>query len=81
MKLLACIIVISLCDVVAAGCEQQAAGSGGIGAMLGGIIIWLWCRCHQSQCRSSVDSGHGLVHIDLELGGAAESEESTSTPV
>ncbi len=81
MKLLACVIVISLCDAVAAGCEQQAVGSGGVGAVLGSIIVWLWHRCHRSQCHSSVDSGHGLVHMDLELGGGAESEESAGMPM
>ncbi len=81
MRLLACIIVICLYDVVAAGCEQQAAGSRGVGVVLGGIVVWLWRHCHRSQCRSSVDSGRGLVQVDVELGGGAESKEWTSMPV
>ncbi len=76
MQLLACVVWIILCSMVMAGCEQQVAGSSGIGAILGGIVVWLWHHCHQSYCHSAVDGGQGLVHVDLELGRGAESEES-----
>ncbi len=74
----------ALCGIVVAGCEQQAAGSSGVGAVLGGMVVWLWHRCHRSQCWSAVDGGHGLVHLDLELSENAGSEGSASedgTPV
>ncbi len=80
----ALIIWSAWCSVVVAGCEQQAAGSGGVGAVLGGVVVWLWRRCHRSQCQSAVDSTRGLVHVDLELGESAGSEGSASdsgTPV
>ena len=80
----ALVIWSAWCGVVVAGCEQQAAGSGGVGAMLGGVVIWLWRQCHRSQCRSSMDGDQGLVHLDLELGEGACSEGSagdSSTPV
>ncbi len=72
------------CGVVVAGCEQQAAGSGGVGAVVGGVAVWLWRRCRRSQCRSSIDGSRGLVHVDLKLGEGAGSEGSTGdsgTPV
>ncbi len=84
MRLLAFIMWSILCGMVTAGCEQQAAGSGGIGAILGSVVVWLWRRCCRSQCQSAVDGGQGLVHVDLELGGNAGSEESvgdSGTPV
>ncbi len=84
MRLLAFVIWSTLCSLVVAGCEQQAAGSGGIRAVLGGVIVWLWHRCHRSQCRSAVDSSRGLVHVDLELGENAGSEgsiEDSGTPM
>ncbi len=83
-RLLALIIWSAWCGVVVAGCEQQAAGSGGVGAVLGGVMVWLWHRCHHSQCRSIVDSNRGLVHVDLELGESVGSEGLTGdsgTPV
>ncbi len=73
-----------LCGIASAGCEQQAAGSGGIWAILGGIVVWLWRRCRNSQCQSAMDGGRGLVHIDLELGenmGAEDSVGDSSTPM
>ncbi len=82
--LLALVVCSAWCGVVVARCEQQVAGSGGVGAVLGGVAVWLWPRCRRSQCRSSVDSNRGLVHIDLELGGSACSEGSagdSGTPV
>ena len=82
--LLALIILSAWCGVVVAGCEQQAAGSGGVGAVLGGVVVWLWHRCHRSQCRSAVDGNRGLVRVDLELGECAGSEGSagdSGTPV
>ncbi len=84
MRLLACIVWSILCSVVTAGCEQQAAGSGGIGAVLGSVVAWLWHHCCQSQCRSAVDGGQGLVHVDLELGeitGSKESVGDSGTPM
>ncbi len=80
----ALIIWSTWCSVVVAGCEQQAAGSGGVGAVLGGVVVWLWCRCRRSQCQSAVDGTRGLVRVDLELGESAGSEGSagdSSTPV
>ncbi len=82
--LLAFIVWSAWCGVVVAGCEQQAAGSGGVGAVLGGVVVWLWHRCRRSQCRSAMDSNRGLVHVDLELGESAGSEDpvgDNSTPV
>ncbi len=71
-----------LCGCVLAGCEQQAAGSGGIGAVLGGVLVCLWRHCRRSQCRSAVDGGRGLVRLDLELGENAVSEVGEDgTPV
>ena len=64
----------ALCGFVVAGCEQQAAGSGGVGAVLGGMVVWLWRRCHCSQCQSAVDGSRGLVHLDLELSENTGSE-------
>ncbi len=83
-RLLALVVWSALCGIVVAGCEQQAAGSGGVGAVLGGVVVWLWHRCRRSQCWSTVDSGRGLVHLDLELGENACSEGSAGedgTPV
>ena len=80
----ALIIWSAWCGVVVAGCEQQAAGSGGVGAVLGGVVVWLWRWCHRSQCWSSVDGNRGLVHVDLELSESAGSEGSvgdSGTPV
>ncbi len=76
MRVLAFIMWCILCGVATAGCKQQAAGSGGVGAVLGGVVVWLWCRCRRSQCQSAVDGGRGLVHVDLELGGSTGSKES-----
>ncbi len=75
MRVLALVMWSVLCGVAAAGCKQQAAGSGSVGAVLGSIVVWLWCCCHRSQCRSAVDGGQGLVHVDLELGENAGSED------
>ena len=50
MRLLAFVVWSALCGMVVAGCEQQVAGSGGVGAVLGGIVIWLWRHCRRSQC-------------------------------
>ncbi len=78
------IIWSAWCSVVVAGCEQQVAGSGGVSAVLGGVVVWLWRRCRRSQCRSAVDGTRGLVHVDLELGESVGSEGSagdSSTPV
>ena len=83
-RLLALIIWSTWCGVVVAGCEQQAAGSGGVGAVLGGVMVWLWRRCRHSQCRSVVDGNRGLVRVDLELSESVGSEGSTGnsgTPV
>ncbi len=83
-QLLALIIWSAWCGVVVAGCEQQAAGSGGVGAVLGGVVVWLWRRCRCSQCWSAVDGNQGLVCVDLELGESAGSEGSagdSGTPV
>ncbi len=82
--LLACIVWSTWCGVVVAGCEQQVAGSGGVGAVLGGVVVWLWRRCRRSQCRSTVDGNRGLVHVDLELGENTGSEDlvgDNGTPV
>ncbi len=84
MRLLAFVVWSALCGAVTAGCEQQAAGSGGVRAVLGGVIVWLWCRCQRSQCQSAIDGSRGLVHVDLELGENAGSEDSvgdSGTPV
>ncbi len=84
MWVLAFIVWAILCSVVTARCEQQAAGSGGVRAVLGGIVVWLWCCCCRSQCRSAVDGGRGLVHVDLELGekvGSADSVIDSGTPM
>ncbi len=84
MRVLAFIVWSILCGVASAGCEQQAAGSSGVRAILGIVVVWLWCRCCHSQCWSAVDGGQGLVHIDLELGenvGAEDSVGDSSTPV
>ena len=62
--------------IVVTGCEQQAAGSGGVGVVLGGVVVWLWHRCRRSQCRGAVDGGRGLVQLDLELGENAGSKGS-----
>ncbi len=75
-RLLALMIWSTWCGVVVAGCEQQAAGSGGVGAVLGEVVVWLWRQCRRSQCRSSMDGNRGLVHVDLELGESACSEGS-----
>ncbi len=83
-RLLAFVIWSALCSLVVTGCEQQAAGSGGVGAVVGGVVVWLWRHCHRSQCRSAIDSSQGLVHMDLELGENAGSEGSirdSGTPV
>ena len=80
-QLLALIIWSAVYGIVVAGCEQQAAGSGGVGAVLGGMLVWLWRRCRRSQCRGTIDSGHGLVQLDLELGENAGSQGSAGTPV
>ncbi len=84
MRLLAFVIWSTLCSLVVTGCEQQAAGSSSVGAVVGGVVVWLWRRCRQSQSRSAVDSSRGLVHMDLELGENAGSEGSigdSGTPV
>ena len=84
MRLLALVVWSVVCGVVVAGCKQQAAGSGGVGAVLGGIVVWLWRRCHRSQCWSAVDGSRGLVRVDLELGEGAGSEglaDDSGTPV
>ncbi len=73
-----------MCGIVVAGCEQQAAGSGGVRAVLGGIVVWLWRRCRRSHCQSTVDGGRGLVRVDLELGegtGSEGSADDSRTPV
>ncbi len=57
MQLLAFIVWSILCGVVTAGCKQQAAGSSGIGAVLGGVVVWLWRHCRRSQCQSAMDGG------------------------
>ena len=78
------IIWSTWCSVVVTSCEQQAAGSGGVGAVLGGVVVWLWHRCRRSQCQSAVDGTRGLVRVDLELGESAGSEGSagdSGTPV
>ncbi len=75
IRLLAFVVWSFLCGAVTTGCERQAAGSGSIGAILGGIVVWLWHRCHQSQCQSAVDGSQGLVHMDLELGENVGSED------
>ncbi len=83
-QLLALIIWSAWCGVVVAGCEQQAAGSGGVGAVLGRVVVWLWHRCCRSQCQSAMDGNRRLVRVDLELGESAGSEGSagdSSTPV
>ncbi len=83
-RLLALMIWSALYGLVVAGCEQQAAGSGGVGAVLGGVVVWLWRRCRCSQCRSTVDGSRGLVHLDLELSENVGSEGSAGedgTPV
>ncbi len=82
--LLALVVWSAVCGIVVAGCKQQASGSGGVGVVLGGVVVWLWRRCRRSQCRSAVDSGRGLVHLDLELSENAGSEDSAGkdgTPV
>ncbi len=77
MKWLPALIIWSAwCSVVVAGCEQQAAGSGGVGAVLGGAVVWLWHRCRRSQCQSAMDGARGLMCVDLELGESAGSEGS-----
>ncbi len=83
-RLLALIIWSAWCGVVVTRCEQQVAGSGGVGAVLGGVVVWLWHRCRHSQCWSTVDGNRGLVRVDLELGESAGSEGSagdSGTPV
>ncbi len=83
-QLLALVVWSALCGIVVAGCEQQAAGSGGVRAVLGGVVVWLWHRCHRSQCQSTVDGSCGLIHLDLELGenvGSEGSASEDSTPV
>ncbi len=78
------IIWSAWCGVVVAGCEQQAAGSGGVRAVLGGVMVWLWHQCHRSQCRSTVDGNLGLLRVDLELGESAGSKglaSDSGTPV
>ncbi len=72
--LLALVVWSAVCGLVVTGCKQQAAGSGGVGAVLGGVVVWLWRCCLRSQCRSAVDGSQGLVHLDLELGENAGSE-------
>ncbi len=82
--LLALIIWSAVYGVAVTGCEQQAAGSGGVGVVLGGVVVWLWHRCRCSQCQSTVDGGRGLVQLDLELSENAGSEGSAGedgTPV
>ncbi len=84
IRLLAFVVWSSLCGTVTAGCEQQAAGGSSVRAVLGGVVVWLWRRCHRSQFRSAVDGSRGLVHMDLELGENAGSEDSvgdSGTPV
>ena len=84
MRLLALVIWSVIYGVIVAGCEQQAAGSGGVRAVLGSVVVWLWRHCRRSQCRGAVDSGRGLVQLDLELGENAGSQGSAgedSTPV
>ena len=81
VQLLALVVWSAVYGVVVMGCEQQAAGSSGVGVVLGGVVVWLWRHCHRSQCRGTVDGGHGLVQLDLELGENAGSEGSASTPV
>ena len=39
MKILALVIFIITFEAVVGRCEQQAAGSGGVGTMLGGVVI------------------------------------------
>ncbi len=75
--LLALVVWSAVYGVVVAGCEQQAAGSGGVGAVLGGVVVWLWQCCHCSQCRGAIDGGRGQVHLDMELGPDAGSEDMT----
>ena len=84
MRLLALVIWSAVYGVVVAGCEQQAAGSSSVGAVLGGVVVWLWRHCRRSQCRGTVDGGRGLVQLDLELGENADSQGSAGkdgTPV
>ncbi len=79
--LLALVIWSAVYGVAVVGCEQQAAGSSGVGAVLGGVVVWLWHRCHRSQCRSAIDGSRGLVQLDLELGENVGSEGKDGTPV
>ncbi len=84
MRLLALVIWSAVYGVVVTGCEQQAAGSGGVRAVLGGVVVWLWQCCRRSQCQGAIDGSHGLVQLDLELGENAGSQGSASedgTPV
>ena len=74
VQLLALVVWSAVYGVVVAGCEQQAAGSGGVRAVLGSMVVWLWRRCRRSQCRGAVDGSRGLVQLDLELGENAGSE-------
>ena len=84
MQLLALVIWSAVYGIVVAGCEQQAAGSGGVGAVLGSVVVWLWQRCHRSQCRGAIGGGRGLVQLDLELSenvGLQGSAGEDGTPV
>ncbi len=84
VRLLALVVWSAVYGVVVVGCEQQAAGSGGVGAVLGGMVVWLWRHCHRSQCQGAINGGRGQVHLDVELGPDAGSEDMTDkdgTPV
>ncbi len=84
VQLLALVVWSAVYSIVVAGCKQQAAGSSGVRAVLGVVVVWLWHRCCRSQCWGAVDGGHGLVQLDLELGENAGSEGSAGedgTPV
>ena len=84
VRLLALVVWSAVYGVVVTGCKQQAAGSGGVGAVLGSVVVWLWHCCRRSQCQGAIDGGRGLVQLDLELSENAGSEGSASedgTPV
>ncbi len=42
---LAFIVIIGVLKPVRGECGQQVAGSGGMGTIIGGVIVWVWQWC------------------------------------
>ncbi len=43
--ILACTVLILVVELVGGECECEVVGSGGVGAVAGGMVVWLWWQC------------------------------------